>query len=35
MPVIRLNARNITTLQAIGGVRTDYRDECCPASSFA
>jgi integrase len=30
MPVIKLNARNITTLQAIGGVRTDYRDELLP-----
>ena len=30
MPVIKLNARNITTLQAIGGARTDYRDELLP-----
>lgn len=30
MPVVKLNARNITTLQAIGGVRTDYRDELLP-----
>ena len=30
MPVVKLNARNITTLPAIGGVRTDYRDELLP-----
>jgi hypothetical protein len=30
MPVVKLNARNITTLQPIGGVRTDYRDELLP-----
>lgn len=30
MPVVKLNARNITTLQAVGGVRTDYRDELLP-----
>ena len=30
MPVVKLNARNITTLQAIDGVRTDYRDELLP-----
>jgi hypothetical protein len=30
MPVVKLNARNITTLPAIAGVRTDYRDELLP-----
>jgi integrase len=30
MPVVKLNARNITTLKAVGGVRTDYRDELLP-----
>lgn len=30
MPVVKLNARNITTLQVIGGSRTDYRDELLP-----
>jgi hypothetical protein len=30
MPIVKLNARNITTLQAVGGVRTDYRDELLP-----
>jgi hypothetical protein len=30
MPVVKLNARNITTLPAIGGLRTDYRDELLP-----
>ncbi len=30
MPVVKLNARNIATLQADGGVRTDYRDELLP-----
>jgi hypothetical protein len=30
VPVVKLNARNITTLPAIGGVRTDYRDELLP-----
>ena len=30
MPVVKLNARSITTLPAIGGVRTDYRDELLP-----
>jgi integrase len=30
MPVVKLNARNVTTLQAVGGVRTDYRDELLP-----
>jgi integrase len=30
VPVVTLNARNITTLPAIGGVRTDYRDELLP-----
>ena len=30
MPVVKLNARNITTLPPIGGVRTDYRDELLP-----
>lgn len=30
MPVVKLNARNITTLQALGGGRTDYRDELLP-----
>ena len=28
--MVKLNARNITTLPAIGGVRTDYRDELLP-----
>jgi len=28
--VVKLDARNITTLPAIGGVRTDYRDELLP-----
>src|SRR5512143_2601894 len=30
MPVVKLNARNITTLPAVNGVRTDYRDELLP-----
>ena len=30
MPIVKLNARNITTLPAIGGVETDYRDELLP-----
>ncbi len=30
MPVVKLNARNISTLQAVDGVRTDYRDELMP-----
>jgi integrase len=30
MPIVKLNARNITTLKAVGGVRTDYRDELLP-----
>jgi hypothetical protein len=30
MPVVKLNARNITTLQAVGGARTEYRDELLP-----
>jgi integrase len=30
MPVVKLNARSITTLKAVGGVRTDYRDELLP-----
>jgi hypothetical protein len=30
MPVVKLNARNIMTLPAIAGVRTDYRDELLP-----
>jgi hypothetical protein len=30
VPVVKLNARSITMLPAIGGVRTDYRDELLP-----
>jgi integrase len=30
MPIVKLNARNIMTLPAIAGVRTDYRDELLP-----
>src|SRR5260370_34619973 len=30
MPVVKLNAGNITTLQAVGAVRSDYRDELLP-----
>ncbi len=30
MPVVKLNAGNITTLQAVGPVRADYRDELLP-----
>ena len=30
MPIVKLNARNITTLQAVGDARTDYRDELLP-----
>lgn len=30
MPVIKLNARNITMLHAVGGVGTDYRDQLLP-----
>lgn len=30
MPIVKLNARSITTLPAIAGVRTDYRDELLP-----
>jgi integrase len=30
MPVVKLNARNISTLPAIAGVRTDYRDQLLP-----
>jgi Arm domain-containing DNA-binding protein len=30
MPVVKLNARNISTLPVINGVRTDYRDQLLP-----
>jgi hypothetical protein len=30
MPVVKLNARNIRTLPAVAGVRTDYRDHLLP-----
>lgn len=30
VPGVKLNARNITTLPAIGDVRADYRDELLP-----
>lgn len=30
MPVVKLNARNIRTLPAVAGVRTDYRDQLLP-----
>ncbi len=30
MPIVKLNARNVTTLPAINGARTDYRDELLP-----
>jgi hypothetical protein len=30
MPVVKLNARNTTMSHAVGGLRTDYRDELLP-----